>query len=104
MDNEEDPVVQNYLTKNIKTNILNSSDKLLGFLEHVLNIDVCRNIDNLYFERLVDKSFDYFNFINKGVSILRLDAVGFLWKKSNTECLNLPETHLIIKLIRSIID
>ena len=44
------------------------------------------------------------NFINKGVSILRLDAVGFLWKKSNTECLNLPETHLIIKLIRSIID
>ena len=68
IDNEEDPVVQTYLTKNIKTNILNSSDKLLGFLEHVLNIDICRNIDNLYFERLVDKSFDYFNFINKGVS------------------------------------
>ena len=31
LDNEEDSVVQTYLTKNIKTNILNSSDKLLVF-------------------------------------------------------------------------
>ena len=44
------------------------------------------------------------NFINKGISILRLDAVGFLWKETNTECLNLPQTHLIIKLLRSVVD
>ena len=42
------------------------------------------------------------NFIDNGVGILRLDAVGFLWKESGTSCLNLPQTHGIIKLIRQI--
>ena len=42
--------------------------------------------------------------IDRGILILRLDAVGFLWKESGTECLNLPQTHLIIKLLRSVID
>lgn len=40
------------------------------------------------------------NFIDHGVSVLRLDAVGFLWKRSGTTCLNLSQTHAIIKLIR----
>ena len=37
-------------------------------------------------------------FISKGISIFRLDAVGYLWKETNTECVNLPQTHQIIKL------
>ena len=44
------------------------------------------------------------DFIDNGIKILRLDAVGFLWKKSGTGCLNLQETHSIIKLIRNITD
>ncbi|MGY8843060.1 MAG: alpha-amylase family glycosyl hydrolase [Burkholderiales bacterium] len=44
------------------------------------------------------------DFINHGVSVLRLDAVGFLWKRSGTTCLNLSQTHAIIKLIRYICD
>ena len=43
-------------------------------------------------------------FIGKGISIFRLDAVGYLWKETNTECVNLPQTHEIIKLLRIILE
>ena len=43
-------------------------------------------------------------YINKGIRVFRLDAVGFLWKKSGTNCLHLPQTHEIIKLIRTLVD
>ncbi|MAJ57345.1 MAG: alpha-amylase [Candidatus Pelagibacter sp.] len=43
-------------------------------------------------------------FISKGISIFRLDAVGYLWKETNTECVNLPQTHQIIKLFRLILE
>ena len=39
-----------------------------------------------------------------GVKIFRLDAVAFIWKETGTSCLNLPETHEIIKLLRDIVD
>ncbi len=39
-----------------------------------------------------------------GIKIFRLDAVAFIWKKSGTTCLNLPQTHEIIKLLRDIVD
>ncbi|MCP4422569.1 MAG: sugar phosphorylase, partial [Chloroflexi bacterium] len=43
-------------------------------------------------------------YVTKGASILRLDAIGFMWKKIGTNCLNLPQTHRIIQLIRAILD
>ena len=43
-------------------------------------------------------------YIDKGVRVFRLDAVGFLWKQSGTNCLHLAETHEIIKLMRTLID
>ncbi|MFL2994679.1 MAG: sugar phosphorylase [Candidatus Neomarinimicrobiota bacterium] len=46
-------------------------------------------------------------YILKDMKIFRLDAVAFLWKQENTSCINQPETHYIIKLIRfvsSLID
>ena len=42
--------------------------------------------------------------VDQGIRILRLDAVGYLWKCDGSSCLNLPETHAIIKLIRFITD
>jgi sucrose phosphorylase len=42
------------------------------------------------------------NLINHGVTIFRLDAIAYLWKKSGTNCINLRETHEIIKLFRII--
>ena len=43
-------------------------------------------------------------YLNHGVRIFRLDAVAFLWKKIGTNCLNLPETHEIVRLLRTLIE
>lgn len=43
-------------------------------------------------------------YIDKGSKGLRLDAVAFLWKENETNCINLTQTHLIIRLIRLVID
>lgn len=37
---------------------------------------------------------------NKGVDILRLDAVAFLWKKIGSSCQNEREAHLILQLLK----
>ena len=39
---------------------------------------------------------------NKGVQVLRLDAVAFIWKQLGTGCQNLPEAHTIIKAFNAI--
>jgi sucrose phosphorylase len=41
-------------------------------------------------------------YITKGIRIIRLDAIAFLWKKTGTSSLHLPETHEIVKLLREI--
>ena len=40
------------------------------------------------------------NLINHGVTIFRLDAIAYLWKENGTKCINLKQTHEIIKLLR----
>ena len=42
------------------------------------------------------------NLMNHGVTIFRLDAIAYLWKESGTQCINLKQTHEIIKLLRLI--
>tara|TARA_Y200000002_G_scaffold359528_1_gene343870 strand:+ start:861 stop:2591 length:1731 start_codon:yes stop_codon:yes gene_type:complete len=43
-------------------------------------------------------------YLDNGTKALRLDAVAFLWKEIGTKCINLPQTHLIIRLIRLLIE
>jgi len=43
-------------------------------------------------------------YVTQGASLIRLDAIAFLWKESGTECLHLPQTHTVIKLFRQIFD
>lgn len=43
-------------------------------------------------------------YLDQGVRLFRLDAVAFLWKQSGTGCINLPETHEVIRLIRTLTD
>ena len=38
--------------------------------------------------------------INNGVTIFRLDAIAYLWKENGSKCINLKQTHEIIKLLR----
>ena len=40
--------------------------------------------------------------VNNGVTIFRLDAIAYLWKKNGTNCINLKQTHEIVKLFRLI--
>lgn len=42
--------------------------------------------------------------IDNGVRILRLDAVAFLWKEIGTNCIHLPQTHAIVRLMRLLSD
>jgi sucrose phosphorylase len=42
--------------------------------------------------------------INNGVTIFRLDAIAYLWKENGTKCINLKQTHEIIKLLRNVIN
>ncbi len=45
-----------------------------------------------------------FFIISKGVRLIRLDAVTFLWKERGSTCANLPETHQLIKIMRSAVS
>ncbi len=43
-------------------------------------------------------------YLDKGISIFRLDAVAFLWKEDGTNCIHRNETHEVIKLLRLIVE
>ena len=43
-------------------------------------------------------------YLDHGVRTLRLDAIAFLWKEPGTNCLNLPQTHEVVRLIRSVCE
>jgi amylosucrase len=39
---------------------------------------------------------------NRGIDVLRLDAVPFLWKRLGTDCQNQPEAHQIVRAFRAL--
>ncbi|HIE25075.1 MAG TPA: sugar phosphorylase [Anaerolineales bacterium] len=39
-----------------------------------------------------------------GAEFIRLDAVTFVWKEIGTECINSPQTHRIVQIMRTILD
>lgn len=41
------------------------------------------------------------NLANKGVDVLRLDAVAFMWKRMGTTCQSQPEVHMILRALRA---
>ena len=43
-------------------------------------------------------------YLEQGVKIFRLDAVAFLWKEVGTNCLHLPQTHEVVRLLRTLIE
>lgn len=43
-------------------------------------------------------------YIDQGVSIFRFDAIAFLWKVVGTKSINLPQTHEIVRLLRTLIE
>ena len=43
-------------------------------------------------------------YLDAGIRVFRLDAVAFLWKIAGGPCINLPHTHEVIRLLRTLIE
>ena len=43
-------------------------------------------------------------YAKKGAKLIRLDAIGYLWKELGTTCIHLEQTHKMIQLFRDILD
>ena len=43
-------------------------------------------------------------YLDMGVKIFRLDAIAFLWKVVGTQSINLPQTHEVVRLLRTLIE
>ncbi|MGC9292164.1 MAG: maltose alpha-D-glucosyltransferase [Acidobacteriaceae bacterium] len=60
------------------------------------------NYDN---PQVLEEMLDVIRFwLDAGVDALRLDAIPYLVERDGTRCENLPETHAIIRKVRSVID
>jgi len=44
------------------------------------------------------------HYLSNGASMIRMDAIAFLWKEIGTSCLHLPQTHEVVKLLRDIME
>lgn len=41
---------------------------------------------------------------NKGIDIFRLDAIPYMWKELGTVCMNLPQVHTLLKMMKMIVN
>ena len=41
---------------------------------------------------------------NRGIDIIRIDAVPYIWKQLGTNCRNLPQVHSIVRILRMITE
>jgi len=43
-------------------------------------------------------------YVGQGATIIRFDAIAYLWKQLGTSCLHLPQTHMAVKFLREILE
>lgn len=41
---------------------------------------------------------------NRGVEAFRLDSTAFLWKREGSSCMNQPEAHALLQVLRALVD
>ena len=46
--------------------------------------------------------YNFLYLANKGIDIIRIDAVPYIWKELNTPCRNLRQVHTIVRMMRMI--
>lgn len=46
--------------------------------------------------------YNFLYLANRGIDIVRIDAVPYIWKELNTKCRNLPQVHTIVRMMRII--
>lgn len=42
-------------------------------------------------------------YASQGARLVRLDAIGFMWKEDDSSCIHLPQTHNLIKVMRAVV-
>ncbi len=43
-------------------------------------------------------------YVARGAALIRLDAIGYLWKEAGTRCIHLPQAHRVVQLCRAVLD
>ncbi|WP_369857780.1 sugar phosphorylase [Candidatus Thalassolituus haligoni] len=43
-------------------------------------------------------------YVEQGARFIRLDAIAYLWKQIGTNCIHLPQTHEVVKLMHDIVE
>ena len=46
----------------------------------------------------------FMRYLSRGIEFIRLDAVAYVWKELGTSCVNLPQTHEMVKLLRIVTE
>ena len=41
---------------------------------------------------------------NRGIDVIRLDAVPYIWKEAGTNCRNLPQVHKLVRMMRMVCE
>ena len=87
------------------TPVLTEFDDDEGRIRHVWTTFSVDQVDLNYANyKVLIKLLDVLLFyVEKGASLLRLDAIAFIWKEIGTSCVHLPQTHELIQLMREVI-
>ncbi|MGF1703656.1 sugar phosphorylase [Photobacterium makurazakiensis] len=104
---ESDPTVDySSVTRPRALPLLTPFTKASGDVSHVWTTFSDDQIDiNFKSPQVLLESIDILlMYAANGGRSIRLDAIGFIWKVLNTNCIHLPEAHEIIKLWRIILD
>lgn len=77
-----------------------------GGVKHVWTTFSADQVDLNYAnpDVLVEMMDVFFDYVARGARIVRLDAIAYLWKRIGTSCIHLPETHLVVKLMRDLLE
>jgi amylosucrase len=46
--------------------------------------------------------YNFLYLVNRGIDVIRIDAVPYIWKQIGTQCRNLQEVHTIVRMMRMI--
>lgn len=96
----------NQVTRPRTLPLLTPFKRVTGENAHIWTTFSADQIDlNFHEPEVLLESIDVLlEYASRGAQAIRLDAVGFLWKEKNSSCIHLPQTHLIIKLWRAILE
>ena len=104
---EVDPSVDlSKVTRPRSLPLLTEFKKSTGTIVHLWTTFSADQIDLNYksidvLEKIVKALLFY---VRQGATIIRFDAIAYLWKEIGTNCIHLSQTHYMVKLFRRILD